>query len=68
MNTQLENFAREAIKDGLAQLEDKYRQLFKRMYSHGDPEAEINDVVDLLDVDTLNSVMNQVQRTVDKMK
>ena len=68
MNDQLQKFARQTLKDGLAQLPKKNQLLFKRMYSHDDLEAPINDVVDKIGADNLDWAMQQVQRTIDGQK
>lgn len=63
MNTDLENFARQELKQGLSKLPDRCHLLFKRMYGHGDLEANINDVVNAMPVDTLDWAMQQVQKS-----
>ena len=67
MNNQLQNFARDALKLGLARLPESHHKLFKRMYSHKNMDAEINDVVDAMPEDKLDWAMQQVQRTIDKL-
>lgn len=57
---------REEIKSGLAQLTDAHRLLFKRMYSHENLEADINDVVDDMPDDKLTHALSQVERTLAK--
>ena len=68
MNNQLQEFAREQLKDGLAKLPESNQLLFKRMYSHKDLDKPIDDVVDSMDYDKLDWAMQQVQRSIDKEK
>ena len=75
MNDQLQNFARQTLKDGLAQLPERNQRVFKWMYARDggkrsveDAEAmPINDVVDLMPSDELDLAMEQVQNTLDKL-
>ena len=67
MNEQLKAFARRALKEGLAQLPESNRLLFKRMYSHKNLEADINDVVDGMPEEKLDWAMQQVERSLDKI-
>jgi len=66
MNKQLQDFARETLKNGLAQLSEGSCMVFKRMYSHKNLEADINSVVDQMPEDRLDHAMIQVQNTLDK--
>lgn len=66
MNSELQEFARQNLKEGLAQLPEKAQLFFKRLYSHDNLEADINDVVDSMPEDKLDWAMQQVQRTLDK--
>lgn len=66
MNDQLQNFGRTQLKEGLAKLGEKHRLFFKRMYSHDDLEADINDVVDSMPEDKLDWAMQQVERSLQK--
>lgn len=63
MNKELQDFARKTLLDGLNQLEDAHRLLFKRMYSHKNLEASIEDVVASIPEDKLDWAMQQVERT-----
>ena len=67
MNEHLQNFARTELKNGLAKLPESHSLLFKRMYSHKNLEAHINDVVDAMPEDKLDWAMQQVQRSIDKL-
>jgi len=66
MNNQLQDFARQQLKDGLAQCTEAQQMLFKRMYSHKNLEASINDVVDAMPEDKLDWAMQQVERSLTK--
>jgi len=67
MNKQLQEFARNYIKEGLAKLTDFNHNIFKRMYSHENLDVDINDLVDAMPEDRLDWAMRQVQASVDKM-
>lgn len=67
MNRELEEFTRSAIKAGLAKLPKDNQMIFKRMYSHEDLEADIDDVVDVMDAEKLDWAMQQVQRSIEKI-
>jgi hypothetical protein len=63
MNKQLQILARIELKKELSQCTERQRHLFKQMYSHGNLEMDINDVIDKMDDDKLDWAMQQVQRT-----
>ena len=63
MNAELQAFARATLKTGLATLNETYRMAFRRMYSHDNLDADINDVVDAMSVDQLDWAMIQVRNT-----
>ena len=68
--------ARQMLKDGLAQLDEKNHDIFKLMYARDKgrrtvDEAKaipINQVVDEMDPDKLSWALCQVERTIDKKK
>lgn len=66
MNEQLQNFAREELKRGLAQLPEGWQRRFKQMYSHKNLEADINSVVDNMPEDKLDWAMQQVGKSLEK--
>lgn len=66
MNNQIQDFARQKIKDGLAQLPENWQTMFKRMYSHENLDADINDVVDNVPEDKLDWAMQQVEKSLAK--
>lgn len=68
MNEELQTFARNQLKEDLALLPEANQRIFKRMYSHENLEADINDVVDAMPEEKLDWAMQQVQRTIDKEK
>ena len=67
MNSQLQDFARTELKEGLARLPESHHLIFKRMYSHLNLSAPINQVVDNMHEDKLDWAMQQVQRSLDKL-
>lgn len=67
MNEALKNFAREELKKGLAQLPEGWQRKFKQMYSHGNLDANINDVVDNLPEDKIDWAMQQVESSLKKL-
>jgi len=66
MNEQLQDFARQKLKDGLSQCTTGEQTLFKRMYANGEMDLPINSVVDAMEPRKLDWAMQQVQRTLDK--
>lgn len=66
MNELLQQVARQTIKDGLDQLSEKHRSMFKRMYSPNDLDIEINILVNRLPVVKLEWAMQQVTSTLEK--
>ena len=67
MNKQLEAFAKSELKEGLKQLSEAQRLLFKRMYSHKNLELSIEEVVDNMPTDKLDWAMQQVQNSLAKL-
>lgn len=65
MNKQIENFARNTLKEGLAQCTEEQQLFFKRMYSHKNLEMPINDVIDGIETEKLDWAMEQVRRTLN---
>jgi len=68
MNEQLRSFARQQLKDGLAQLPMGWQMVFKRMYSPKNLELLVNEVVDAMPDDKLDWAMQQVQSSLVKLK
>ncbi len=66
MNNQLQQFARETLKKGLAECTEGEQRIFKRMYSYKNLELPIDEVVDGIDEEKLDWAMKQVQATLDK--
>lgn len=54
---------RTEIKRILSKLEDGNRMVFKRMYSHGDLEKDINLVVDEMPAPKLNWALQQCKNS-----
>jgi len=65
MNTKLQDFARQKILDGLGKLEPEHHLLFRRMYSHKNLDADLENVVQNMPEDKLDWAMQQVQKSVD---
>ena len=68
MNNKLQQFARNSLKVSLMILTKEHQMLFKRMYSPEDLDADINDVVDRLNDKDLDWAMQQVQRSLDRLR
>jgi hypothetical protein len=66
MNDQLQEFARNELKEGLRRLPEANVMIFKRMYSHENLEASIDEVVDKMPEEKLDWAMQQVSRTIIK--
>lgn len=66
MNQQLQNYARQQLKEDLTQCTEAQQLLFKRMYSHDDLERSIDEVVNNIPEDKLDRAMDQVERTLEK--
>jgi len=66
MNDQIQEFARQTLKDGLAKCTDGQRRLFRQMYSPKDLTCPIGDAVDRMNAETLDWAMRQVESTLEK--
>lgn len=66
MNSKLQTYAREELKEGLNQCTEAQQLLFKRLYSHDNLDLSIDEVVDKMPDDKLNWAMQQVERTLAK--
>lgn len=79
MNEEIEKYARACIKSGLDKLTDANRLLFKKMYAplvdggkcddFGPHQVgmNINDVVDQMPSEKLDTALDQVNRTIAKL-
>jgi hypothetical protein len=67
VNEQLQAFARAQLKDGLAQCPPDWQLIFRRMYSHKDLDAPIDQVVDSMPAEKLDWAMQQVERSLVKL-
>jgi len=67
MNNTVIEFTRNAIKEGLAKLPESNHMIFKRMYSHKNLDADINDVVDNMPDDRLGWALTQVENSLKKI-
>jgi len=76
MNQQLQDFARQELKTGLAKLPGRPQEIFKLMYARDNGrrsvdealKMDINDVVDSMPSNCLDHAMNQVQRTLQDLQ
>lgn len=74
MNEQLQAFARETLKTGLAQLSPENHRVFALMYGRKGGKRTVedavaipfSDIVDEIEPQKLDWAMQQVQRTIDK--
>jgi len=66
MNKQLQEFARKTLLEGLNGLPEENQMFFKRIYSHNNLEASIENVVADMPVDKLDWAMEQVEYTLNK--
>jgi hypothetical protein len=60
VNEQLQTFARDTIKEGLALLSESHRLIFKKMYSHEGLDVDINHVVNTMPENKLDWAMRQI--------
>ena len=76
MNDQLQNFARQTLNEGLNNLPLDWQNLFKLMYgrNNGKRSVEdsklmsIQDVINEIPSEKLDWAMQQVQRSIEKLK
>lgn len=68
MNEVIQAFARQTLKDGLAQLTPEHHHIFKLMYSHKNLDLPIDEVVDAMPAERLDWAMQQVQRSINELK
>ncbi len=67
MNITVEQFTRDEIKKGMKLLPESWSLMFKRMYSHKNLDADINDVIDLMPSDKLDRALSQVENSITKL-
>ncbi|MCK4446014.1 MAG: hypothetical protein KAW56_02925 [Candidatus Marinimicrobia bacterium] len=68
MNSQLEAYARQKIKEGLSKLSEGHQIIFKRMYSHENLKLPIDKVVDNMPKEKLDWALTQVQNSLNKIQ
>ncbi len=61
MNESEQSAIRNQIKNGLAQLDSKDKDIFRRMYQPESLVVPINDVVDAVPEETLKRALDQVE-------
>ena len=65
-NETIKKFAKELLKDLLAECTEAQQLIFKRMYCDKNLDYSINDAVDQMDDDKIDWGLTQVERTVEK--
>lgn len=68
MNSLMVNYARNKIEEGLLDLSEKHRIMFKRMYSAKNLKLPINDVIKNIPEEKLDWALTQVQNTLKLVK
>lgn len=63
MNSTIEKFTRQTIKDGLKRCTESQQFLFKRMYSPKNLELPIDEVVDKMPIEKLDWALTQIEST-----
>lgn len=63
MNEQLQTYARNTLKEGLAQCSEGEQLLFKRMYSHDNLDMPLSKIVNNMEPEKLDWAMDQVRKT-----
>ena len=66
MITQLEEFARKTLHEGLAKCTLEQQRKFKCIYSPHSHDKSIVDVIKTMNMPKLDWAVQQVQRTIDK--
>lgn len=66
MNDQMQQFARQTLKNNLARCTEGQQGRFKQMYGFKIRNLPVDVIVDRMPADKLDRAMEQVQRTVDK--
>lgn len=64
MNKPISSLVRKSIKLGLKQCTREQVVMFKRMYSHKNPNLPIDQVLDSMNESKLDTALSQVERTV----
>jgi len=67
MTHEFKSYARRNIMTGLSRLPADHRDLFKRIYSGNDPNADITEVIDSISPDKVNWALRQVKNSIDKI-
>ena len=68
MNTELQEFARQQILEGLKSLPEDWQLTFKRMYSHDDLSRTLEEVVIRMPADKLDWAMTQIKNSIAKLE
>lgn len=65
-NKTIINFTKERLKNLLTECTESQQLFFKRMYSNGNLNLSIYEVVDQMDDHRLEWALSQVERTIEK--
>ncbi|MEJ2294088.1 MAG: hypothetical protein P8Y23_04910 [Candidatus Lokiarchaeota archaeon] len=65
MNKNIQDFARNYIKDGLKKLPERCTVLFKKMYANGCMTLDIETVVNKMPDSKLDWAMQQIERSIE---
>ena len=68
MNKQLEDYARQKIKEGLSKLSEGHLAVFRRLYSHENSKLSIDEIVDNMSEKKLDWALTQVQNSLKKLQ
>lgn len=63
MNIILQNFARKYLKENIIKLDEELIVVFKKMYSNGHMDRNIDLVIDKMDSERLDHAMTQVRNS-----
>lgn len=66
MNKTMSDFGRKTLKELLYKCTDAQQLMFKRMYSHKNLDATIDECVDLMDDSKIDWAITQCERTIKK--
>lgn len=64
--TKLKDEGRRILKELLPKCNEKQQLMFKRMYSHNNLNATIDEAVDNMDDSKIEWAIEQVERTIEK--
>ena len=68
MDSTLEKFARETLKEELKKCTEGECLMFKRMYSHNNLSLPLSEIVDTMSRNQLDWALTQVENTLNKRR